>query len=200
MSSIDLDQAEAAMNAFHSSVGTNDAMWEALELVAQTGGALTTEQVLSIAVEDRKGGREFDAVSLQEEHERPWRWWRDAARVARENDRPLLTGRIFLFARMFRDEYAPEFRPNDWLTINMGPVRNETMFSLAADAFAALAMSQLEDEVIVAGNQTGTMDVGAVSALAAVTLQELAEQGYPVPGELLAMSQDLIDYYVSKED
>jgi hypothetical protein len=161
VSAADLTAAAQLMDLWDSSMGNNDAMYDCQERIARLGGFRGGEAFIT----ELAGGGDAEHVM-----QRPWRWWAEAARVATASGDDVLTGRIFLFAYLFKSKIAPMIRPADFVDVGLTSPSRTSYQSIAACALDSLG--RLAPDYLIHDTATGRVDVATAAELAQGALEE----------------------------
>lgn len=151
----EIADATRLMNRWDRSLGTNDAVWTCLELIARRGGFAGSGKMRKAAL------RSPDPSAVIQ---RPWRWWDEAAHVAQTRGNHLLPGRIFLFTHLFTSQMVRSMTAGDRMRIGLDPPEDEIYRSIAATAVGSLA--QLWPSQLIHDTATGRVDVAAALTMA----------------------------------
>jgi len=148
LSDADLADAERLMDRWDAGLGTSDATWDCLELIARRGGFHGPQATLMEIMD----GKDSSDVT-----QRPWRWWNEAARLANATGHHQLAGRIFLFSHLFVTQTVGGMRAGDMLETGLETPATATYRQIAATAVESLA--QLPAHFLIHDTATGKVDV-----------------------------------------
>jgi len=151
----DLADANRIMDQWDASMGNSNAMWDCLEIIGRRGGYRGDKATLMETMDGRDANEVLN---------RPWRWWREAARAASSRGQHELAGRIFLFTYLFVTQFAPNMKLANELETGLVHPQGHLYQDIAV--IAVDSMSKLEPGYIIHNTATGTVDVSSAIKLA----------------------------------
>lgn len=179
----DIDLADAVLARFEQAVGDSDALYDAFAAISRAGGGIGTfEEQLKRGLRD----------SFEDRFPRPWYWLVAVGAAAQRAGNHLLVARICLFTEMWVNTYLPRMNPAGSLDSGLGSPPDRPRAEIAT--LGLDAVSHLQSDQVVAGNQTGTTRARDVRLACAHALDTLAQhQNAGVPHEVLARARRIIE-------
>lgn len=156
----DLAEATRIMDQWDANLDHSDAMWNTLIVVGRRGGYKGGDATLFEMMDAQKTGSDTKAI-----HQRPWRWWNEAARAANSRGDHILPGRIFLFIHMFVQQIQPHANLGNEL--ENGLAKPDEQYYKDIAALAVDSLSKLDPACLIHDTATGKVDVAAAIGMAA---------------------------------